>query len=96
MLLRIVVDRSHATAALRLFGRLDAEGLEELQKSYESCTPPIALDLSQLRSIDDVGAAYLDGLVAAGVRVEGSNPYVATLLRLGGPTGRGSGAGSRQ
>ena len=88
MLLRILVDDKNGIATMRLFGRLDADGVAELQKSYESSTGTVELDLSQLRSIDDVGAAYLGGLVDAGVKVVQVNPYVAALLRLGDPVDR--------
>jgi len=84
VLLRILVDDKAGIATVRLFGRLDADGVAELQKSYESSTGTIELDLSQLRSIDDVGAAYLSGLDDAGAKVVQLNPYVAALLRLDG------------
>jgi anti-anti-sigma regulatory factor len=95
VLLRILAEDKDGIATLRLFGRLDADGVAELQKSYESCTGTIELDLSQLRSIDDVGAAYLGGLVDAGVKVVQVNPYVAALLRLGGSVDRRPGRPGR-
>lgn len=90
MALRILVDDANGVPTLRLFGRLDADGVPEFQKAYESCARTVELDLSQIRSVDDVGAAYLGGLVDAGVKVSQFNPYVSALLRLGDSPGRGT------
>lgn len=85
MSFRIVLDSSGERAVLRIYGSLDADGLGTLQRSCQGCQRPLVLDLAQLRSIDDVGAAYLRGLVDAGVEVVGRNPFVTALLQLGEP-----------
>ena len=90
MLLRVHVDERDGVSTLHLVGRLDDEGLVELQKTYEACKARVELELSELRSVDDVGAAYLRGLVDAGVRVTHFNPYMAALLCLGGQRRRSS------
>ena len=86
---RIVLDPTGDAATLRLSGSLDAEGLVVLQEECRACRRPLGLDLSQLRGIDDVGAAYLRGLVDGGVRIVGANPNVSVLLHLGDTASRG-------
>jgi len=88
--LRIQIDDAGGVASVQLFGRLDAEGVEALQKACAARCGAIELDLSQLRTVDDVGAAYLRGLIDAGARVGPANPYISALLKLGGPDGRGA------
>jgi hypothetical protein len=77
---RVLVDDSGGALNVRLFGRFDGEGVEELQRMCDGRVEAALLDLSALRSVDDVAAAYLRGLVDAGVKVGPINPYVSRLL----------------
>jgi hypothetical protein len=82
MLVRIDVDRGLAVSVIRVHGGLDDGGLGEFQRTLAGCAGAggIELDLAELRNLDAVSTAYLQGLVHAGVRVRRANPYVQSLL----------------
>jgi len=80
VLLRIETLRRRGITTLRVEGQLTADGVDEMQRVCARCRGRLELHLSSLRNVDHVGAAYLQGLVHAGVRVVASNPYLTELL----------------
>ena len=85
MALRITVSTDGQTTEVRLEGRLEAIGVPDLQESCRSAGPPLRLDLSGLRSADEVGVQALQLLRAQGAEFCGASPYIGELLRAKRP-----------
>jgi len=81
MALRITASTDGQTAEVRLEGRLEAIGVADLRDSCRSAGLPLRLDLSGLRSADEVGIHALRLLRAQGVEFRGVSPYIGELLR---------------
>jgi anti-sigma B factor antagonist len=61
-LLQLTVDRTDGAVVLQLSGRMDAEGVREIQDRFESAadgTAPILIDLSGVAFMDSLGIALL-------------------------------------
>lgn len=63
-------------------GRVDAEGVAELERVVAELSGPVCLDLAGLRSADEAGLGVLRALLARGVAVIGASPYFHILLEL--------------
>lgn len=81
-MLRITKTSSPEGRALfRLEGRLTVPEIPILKESLAGRAPSeTALDLSQLRWIDDPATACLEKLIAAGAFVVACSPFVARVL----------------
>ncbi|MBM4383076.1 MAG: hypothetical protein FJ091_06860 [Deltaproteobacteria bacterium] len=67
--------------SLRLEGRLAASDLPALASAVATHAPrAVALDLSELRALDNPARAWLEALIASGARVTAATPFIARLL----------------
>jgi anti-anti-sigma regulatory factor len=80
MQLRIVVSSERLRTVVRVTGRLDAEGVPELEKVTNEGSAGLCLDLSGLRMTDSEGVAALLRLHKAGAVIRGASPYLKLLL----------------
>lgn len=80
MQLRIVVSLEGLKTVVKVDGRLDAEGVPELEKVTRDKTTALYLDLSGLRLADAEGIAALLRLQGAGAVIQGASPYLKLLL----------------
>lgn len=83
MTLRITLATDGQINEVRLEGRLEALGVPDLRESCRSAGFPLRLDLSGLRSADDVGIDALQALRAQGVELSGVSAYIGELLKQG-------------
>lgn len=69
-------------AVIRVEGRLNAEGVEQLQSliAPDSQIDPPALDITGLTSVDAVGRECLVSLRQSGARLIGGSLYINRLL----------------
>ena len=71
--------------SLRLEGRLAARDLPALASALAAHAPcAIALDLSELRALDNPARAWLEALIASGAQVSAATPFLARLLAARG------------
>lgn len=61
-------------------GRLDAEGVPELERVTSDQSAALHLDLSGLRLADAEGVAALLRLQKTGAVIQGASPYLKLLL----------------
>ena len=61
-------------------GRLDAEGVAELERVVARLSGPVRLELHGLRSTDETGLGALRALRARGFALTGASPYFRLLL----------------
>ena len=61
-------------------GYLNAEDVDELDREYRSAQGSIALELTNLLSVDSAGTECLQELISLGAEIRGSSPYIALLL----------------
>jgi len=80
MQLRIVVSSESSRTIIKVDGRLDAEGVPELEKVTRDGSATLCLDLSGLRLADAEGVAALLRLQKAGAMIQGASPYLKLLL----------------
>lgn len=80
MQLRIVVSLEDLRRLVKVDGRLDAEGVPELEKVTRDESAALCLDLSGLRLADGEGIAALLRLQEAGAVIQGASPYLRLLL----------------
>jgi anti-anti-sigma regulatory factor len=80
MQLRIVVLIEGSNTVVKVDGRLDAEGVSELEKVTLEVSAALCLDLSGLRLADAEGIAALLRLQKAGAVIQGASPYLKLLL----------------
>ena len=81
MQLRIVVSLEGSRTIIQVDGRLDAEGVPELEKVTRDESAALCLDLSGLRLADAEGIAALLRLQKAGAVIQGASPYFKLLLQ---------------
>ena len=63
-----------------LDGRLDADGVAELERVVAELSRPLRLQLTGLRSMDEAGLEALRVLRAGGIALTGASPYFRLLL----------------
>jgi anti-anti-sigma regulatory factor len=80
MQLRIVVSSEGSQTVVKVDGRLDAEGVPELERATGKQDATLCLDLSGLRMTDSEGIAALLRLQKAGAMIRGASPYLKLLL----------------
>jgi anti-anti-sigma regulatory factor len=95
--MRITCSSVPGWKLVQIDGRLEEEGLPELERTLAWLTGPVRLELAGLTSVDGAGLDALRALRARGLSLHGASPYVALLLDPDGPpegprriTGRGS------
>jgi len=81
MQLRIVVSLEGLKTVVKVDGRLDAEGVPELDRVTHDEGTALCLDLSGLRLADAEGIAALLRLQKAGAVIQGASPYFKLLLQ---------------
>jgi hypothetical protein len=81
MQLRIVVSLEGSQRVIQVSGKLNAEGVPELEKVTHDASALLCLDLSGLRLADREGIAALLRLKHAGASVRGAAPYFKLLLK---------------
>jgi anti-anti-sigma regulatory factor len=80
MQLRIVVSSEGLKTLVTVDGRLDAEGVPELERVTHDQGAALCLDLSGLRLADSEGIAALLRLQKTGAVIQGASPYLKLLL----------------
>jgi hypothetical protein len=72
---------SGGVVLLRLEGRLGGSDLPLVARALAAREPrEIALDLSELRGLDEAARAWLSQLIASGAQVAAATPFLARLL----------------
>jgi len=74
---------------VRVEGRLDGDGAEELEKECIEATGALELDLSALLTADEVGLALLRSLRDSGAALSGASRFLQLLIE--GASGTRSG-----
>ena len=100
MYLRITTSEDAEGAVVTIDGRLDAEGVVELERVVAQLSGRLRLDLFNLRSADEAGRKALCTLRARGIALTRVSPFHRLLLNetdprksrppadgLGGPRG---------
>ncbi len=60
---------------------LSSQNVAELTKEHRSVEGTLVLELSNLQSVDPVGAKVLLELVSLGSQIRGASPYIKLLLK---------------
>jgi anti-anti-sigma regulatory factor len=82
MTMRISTSRDAGGEVVLIAGRLDAQGVADLERVVAERSGLLHLDLAGLRSADDAGLEALRGLRARGIALTGVSPYFRLLLGL--------------
>ena len=69
-----------STTIIKVDGRLEGEGVEELHRVCRDLVPPFVLELTHLQHADTAGLQLINTLADAGVDLRGVSPYIALLL----------------
>ncbi|MGH9365636.1 MAG: hypothetical protein ACRD1B_10305 [Thermoanaerobaculia bacterium] len=80
MTLKISSEHKAENTVVRVEGRLEGEGVAELDRVCRGAARPLHLELGSLLSLDEVGVGLLRSLVASGATVTGASPYIRLLL----------------
>ena len=76
----IGVQNTREGTVLRPEGRLESEGVAELERVARSSERPLSIDLSQLYSADEAGIAMLQEIAAEGAELVGARPLIEYRL----------------
>ena len=79
-MLRIILSSEGSTTVLHIAGDLAADGVAELERVSSSVAGGIALDLSELRSVDKSGLQTLLAIADSGAELRHGSAYVQLLL----------------
>ena len=66
---------------IQVDGRLDGDGVAELEKVCRDAKQPVTLDLTHLQSADNAGVELLRTLAEEGAVLHGASPYIRLLLQ---------------
>jgi hypothetical protein len=80
MSIRITTIPEPGTTVIKIDGRLTSDDTEELLRIFGQLAGPVALDLSDLRSIDRTFVDRLREFVAGGMQLRAASPYMELLL----------------
>lgn len=69
---------------MRIDGRLDGEGVTELERVVASLPCPLRLELLDLRSADEAGLEALRALRDRGIQLTGASEYLRLRLEPNG------------
>ena len=83
--LRITTTQDTSGHIVRIDGRLDGEGVVELDRVLASLSGPSRLELPGLRSADEPGLDALRALQARGIPFAGLSRYLGLLLEADAP-----------
>lgn len=78
--MRISTSRNSRGEVVLIAGRLDAEGVADLERVVAERSGALRVDLADLRSADEAGLEALRALRARGVALTGVSPYFRLLL----------------
>jgi anti-anti-sigma regulatory factor len=87
--LRISRARRKKVTVVHVEGRLDGDGVEELERECTEAGAPLELDLSALLTADEVGLALLRSLRDSGAALSGASRFLQLLIE--GASGTRSG-----
>jgi hypothetical protein len=76
----IRVEREGNVSVVRIEGRLDGDGVRELQSACAELTHPMVLELSGLLTAEAEGVEAIRDLRTDGAILRGGSPYVTLLL----------------
>jgi hypothetical protein len=80
MTLRISDHRADGSTVVRVEGRLEGEGVADLEGICSGASGALHLDLGALLNVDDAGLDLLRTLVASGATVTRVSPYIRLLI----------------
>jgi len=80
MTFRITSIADGTGETLAIAGRLEREGLDELERAVAAAARPLTLDLGDLRHADATAMILLARLEAGGVRLAGLSQYLRLRL----------------
>ena len=80
MTVRITPVKEEGDDVVRVDGWLTAEEIGELERVVGGAGPRVALDLSELRSVDRAALEVLRSLAERGVELRHMSPIIAILL----------------
>lgn len=69
---------------MQIDGRLDGDGVTELERVVASLPGALRLELPDLRSADEAGLAVLRALRDRGIRLAGVSEYLRLRLEVNG------------
>ncbi len=82
MTIRITTINEFRRTTIKIDGRLQAVDVDELLKELSQVANMVAMDLSDLKSVDREAVTFLRGLIAQGVELQAATPYVELLLSI--------------
>ena len=77
---RITARRDATGHAVQIDGRLDADGVAELERLVTELAGPVRLELAELRSADEAGVKALRTLRDRGTPLIGVSHYLRLLM----------------
>jgi hypothetical protein len=83
MTLRISDYRADGSTVVRIEGRLEREGVADLEAVCSAACGALQLDLGALLNVDDEGLDLLRTLIASGATVTRVSPYIRLLIESG-------------
>ncbi len=83
MSIRITTIPEPDTTVIKIDGRLKGDDIEELARVFREVVGPIALDLTDLQSVDRTFVVMLREAIAKGMELRAASPYVELLLKQG-------------
>ena len=97
MTFRITIDQESGVQIVRLAGWLESADITELERVVGETSGSLRLDLTELRSADQVGVRLLRAFQTRGVPLVGASAFVRLLVGVdasrppptGGPKRRG-------
>jgi hypothetical protein len=81
MPIRITKGFASEHTLLRVDGRLESGDVCALREACRSVSDPLALDVSNLWSVDSDGKSALLEILAGGAEIRGASEYIELLLR---------------
>ena len=83
MSIRITTIPEPDATVIKIDGRLKGDDIEELARVFREVGGPIALDLTDLQSVDRTFVVLLREAIAKGMELRAASPYVELLLKQG-------------
>jgi len=80
VLLRIDRFEVAGTTVIQIVGQLVDEGVAEFETTLQGVSPPWAVDVSHLKTVDAKGIKTLRAIVEAGGELRNVPPYIQLLL----------------
>lgn len=83
MSIRIIEACGADGTVLRIDGRLEAQDVAEVHRSFRTARPPIVLELTNLQSAEWPGIDALRDLQAQGAQIRGATAFIQLLMQDG-------------